>query len=467
MRIPAPLAGPLRQSGRTGRGPAAPPLRMLVWLAPFAWLPLGGCGILGGTDVGQRTAGGSTGRTISVDELDQITKNFADRFVLFLGKACDDIKRAATSSEERQNAHRLKLAGATAAYDIATGSDPVKQLVDMAILVELHHIVWVDEGQSVRLFGDNQGERLSQALTAAQTEIWELATRVMTPEQIQTLEETVQEWRQVHPRLDWISELRFDTVAGSDGLTLIGGALGQLSPASGNVTDSIGQSRLLGQRAFYYAKRLPMLLDWQVESALDDALAVPAVSQLIKEVSGTLDASAGLLARLDSLMRSSETQSEELDARLTQIQRTVAEGKDLARAVRQAAEACEGLVESTRKFTEQSALFAPGQGAKKFEIAEYTAAAEQFGKTFREASDLLHETRAVTESQLALQRLAELIDTAARDLAKEGRDATDHAAWRAAELVILFVVLLSLGKASLLWLGKGRSRASEQEPTRR
>lgn len=53
---------------------------------------------MGGTDVGERTAGsGTVGETISVDELDQITKNFADRYVLFVANACDDIKAHAVS----------------------------------------------------------------------------------------------------------------------------------------------------------------------------------------------------------------------------------------------------------------------------------------------------------------------------------------------------------------------------------
>ncbi len=48
--------------------------------------------------MGQRTApGGKSGRPITVDELDQITKSFADRYVLLLANACDEIKKEAVS----------------------------------------------------------------------------------------------------------------------------------------------------------------------------------------------------------------------------------------------------------------------------------------------------------------------------------------------------------------------------------
>src|SRR5678816_1398558 len=82
--------------------------------ALLSCLLLGACAVPGGQDVGQRTAkGGKSGRPITVDELDQITKSFADRYVLLLANACDEIKRKASTADQRRNAHRVKLEGAT------------------------------------------------------------------------------------------------------------------------------------------------------------------------------------------------------------------------------------------------------------------------------------------------------------------------------------------------------------------
>lgn len=464
MRVPTSLCGPLRRCRIVGRRPRAlAPAHafcLRIGMASFAALLLGGCALMGGKDVGQRiTEGGSAGETITVDELDQITKNFADRYVLFLANACDDIKSNATSPDQRRNAHRLKLAAATAAYDIATGPDPVKQLVDMAILVELHHVVWVDEGQSARFFGAELGARLSQALGTAQGEIWGLSGRVMTPEQIVALKEAIQEWRRRHPELQWVSDTRFDVVAGGEGVTLIGGTLGTLTAASGNITDSIGQSRLLGQRAFHFAKRLPMLLDWQVEAALENALTVPAESELTQDVSGILESAAGILARIERLTEQSpERQGGALDSRLSEIRRTLSEGKDLAMAARQTAEAFAELLKGIREREPSEPLGPNKEPNEDFEVAEYTAAAMELGKALREARDLLHETRDFAESQTAKQQFTELMNNVARDLAREGRETTDHAARRAAELIILFVVLVSLCTALLLWLGRRRGR---------
>jgi len=421
---------------------------------------------MGGADVGERTAGtGPVGKRISVDELDQVTKNFADRYVLFVANACDDIKAQAVSPEQRRNAHRLKLTVASAAYDIATGPDPVKQLVDMAILVDLHHIVWVEEGRSIRFFGAELGARLSRAFSAAQGEIWDLAERVMAPEQVAALKAAIQEWRRRHPAVEWVSDIRFDVVGGGDGVTLIGGTVGVLTPASGNITDSIGQSRLLGQRAFYYSKRLPRLLDWQAEAALDDCLNVPAAGQLVREVPSILDSVAKLLARLDSLVGpSAKPDGAVPDPRLAEIRQTVGEGKDLAIALRQTAESFEQLLEGFRKLREPATpLPADEQARQSFDISEYKAAAEQFGKAAREASDLLHETRDFAESQSAIRRFTEVMNTVARDLATQVRDTTDHAAWRAAQLIVLSVGLLTLCAGIILWLGR-RTRGVPKQP---
>lgn len=462
MRLRMSLPGPVRRCRSGGRRPRvlAHALCSPIWIAPLAGLFVGGCALFGmsGKDVGQRTAeGGAEGQTISVDELDQITKNFADRYVLFLVNACDDIKGKATSPDQRRNAHRLKLAAATAAYDIATGPDPVKQLVDMAIFVELQHIVWVDEGQSARLFGAELGGRLAQALGTVQAEIWGLSGRVMTPKQIVALKEAVQEWRRRHPDVQWVSDIRFDVVAGGKGVTLIGGSLGTFTAASGNISDSIGQSRLLGQRAFFFSKRVPMLIDWQVEAALENALTVPSAGQIVQDVSRILASATDLLARMESLTESSPEQGKKLDSRFTEIQKTLSQGTDLATAARQVAEAFAELLQSVQDLRKPSEPLAPSaEPTEPFAITEYTTAAVELAKTLREARDLLHETRDFAESRSAKQQFTELMHTVARDLAREGRATTDHAARRAAELIILFVVLLSLCTAVLLWLGRRR-----------
>jgi hypothetical protein len=441
-----------------------PGRRQLLLAALLAGLLPGGCGSLGGADVGQRTAeGGGAGRTITVDELDQITKSFADRYVLLLANACDGIKREAASPEQRRNAHFLKLSGATAAYDAATGPDPVKQLVDLAVIVELQKVVWVDEGQARRFFGEELGDRLSSALLTADEEVWQLCARAMRPEQIDVLREAIQTWRRANPGLEWISSVRFDVVAGGEGAPLVDLILGTLSAPSGAITDSVGQARLLGQRSFYYFKRLPVLTDWQAEAALENALAVPEANRIVEGASRVLESAAGVLARLDALASPSpdgdgDGDDTGADPRLHEIRLLLAEGRELAVATREAAAAISELM-ADRLPSEAATSLETAQraGSSPFDVNEYTAAGAQFAQTLREATLLVHAARDLTESEEAMRRVEDVVDAATRGIARQHRETIDHTTWRVAQVVSLAAALILVCSCAILWW---RSRMS-------
>jgi hypothetical protein len=429
---------------------------------------LGACALSGGQDVGQRTAkGGKTGRPITVDELDQITKSFADRYVLLLANACDEIKKEASSDQQRRDAHRLKRSGATAAFDSATGPDPAKQLVDLAVGVALQKIVWVVEGQGERLFGREPARRLSEALEIADRELWELCTRAMKPEQIDALQKTIRQWRQANPGLQWISDVRFDVVAGDEAGKFIDGIAGALSPASGSVTDSIGQARLLGQRAFYYFKRLPRLLDWQMEEALANSLSAPEAGGVVRGVSRALESAAGVLSRLEEILASArEVDGDGSDPKLREIHELLAEGKDLAQAAREAVAAFAELRSGSRSGTPSPPIEgSQNPGARTFDIKEYTVAGAQFYQTIREASNLLHEVRELIGSEAGMRHVETAVDAAASSMGRERLRATDHAAWRVAQLIVLTTVLASLYTAVLLWLKRRSPSVKSKHPT--
>lgn len=424
-------------------------------------LVLGGCGISGGQDVGQRTAKGGSGILITVDELDQITKSFADRYVLLLANACDELKKGSASREEKRIAHRLKVTGATAAFDAATGPDPVKQLVDLAVGIRLQKVVWVDERQGDRIFGAGRADTLDEALVTADREIWELCTRAMRPEQSHALQEAISQWRRANPQLQWVSDVRFDVVAGKEGETLIAGITKSLSPASGSVTDSVGQARLLGQRAFYFLKRLPRILDWQVEDALENALSTPEAASVVKGASQTLESAATLLARLDALLAASpEEEGAPVDPKLHEIHQLLSEGKALAVAVREAATAIGGArpeppkkdVPSER--VDKDAVQKDKGSGKPFDIKDYTQAGAQFAQTIHETTELLREARGSLESGPAVRRAEEFMRSTAGIIARERKNAINQAASRLAQILILAALLVSLYTTLLLWLGR-------------
>src|SRR5688572_29611408 len=133
-------------------------------------LPLAGCitRLLGGG--GEPMLAGDK-EAISLSKLERIILNFADRDVALVSDACEAIKRETAAPEERRRAQHFKLANGTAVYDIVTSPNSLGHLVDLYVLIHLQHLVLVDEGNAVRLFGEKGAARLVAVLDQARSEI--------------------------------------------------------------------------------------------------------------------------------------------------------------------------------------------------------------------------------------------------------------------------------------------------------
>src|SRR3954471_16276258 len=169
-------------------------------------LGLGGCGLFGKSDeqpVEQVKTKEEPGKSqITVGELDQMAKNFSDRIVARVSTACDQIKLEAPDEGLRAKAHHLKLSIALAAYDIVTGSGGSPQVpgaaqhvLDLAVLAELQNLRWVEEKAARDEFGERGGGRLVEACQKSREDIWEVAARVMKPEQIDKVKTLIAQWR--------------------------------------------------------------------------------------------------------------------------------------------------------------------------------------------------------------------------------------------------------------------------------
>src|SRR3954454_2935591 len=77
----------------------------------------------------------ATAKMVTVTEIDQLNRAFADRFVLLVAAACDQIEQDNPSAIQRGMAHELKLYCATSAFDIASNPDPYTSLLDMTLSV--------------------------------------------------------------------------------------------------------------------------------------------------------------------------------------------------------------------------------------------------------------------------------------------------------------------------------------------
>jgi hypothetical protein len=248
----------------------------------------GGC--VGRLFGGEPHVVGAKGK-IAISQLEPLVDGFAEREVTMIADVCEAIKRETTVPDERRLAHRVKLYNATAVYDVVTQPDPLSRLANLYLLVELAHLVWVEEELAVKRFGERGRTRLAPALEEIRNEMSILADLAMKPDVRRQFDELIREWRRRNPDVEFIAGIRFGALLEESRKTIFQSAtsvFGIIDPMV-STTESVEGARLLGDRAFYYSKRLLKLADWQAEAAVENVLNLPAVQALPAEGKSIID----------------------------------------------------------------------------------------------------------------------------------------------------------------------------------
>jgi hypothetical protein len=263
---------------------------------------------------------------VSLEELDQLTYGFADRYSMVVGSAIDQIKRNNNDPTERRIAHRIKLNGVLALNDIVTSNDPYSQVLDLTIAVTLQSIVWIDENRATTTFGE-RAPVLINALHAMRREAWGLAAKVMTQDQLELLDLLILEWRRKHSDVDQVAFVKFNDFAGARAASLLvdlqsGG--GMLAPLRETNTE-LRESRRLAERAFWYGKRGPNITGIQAEAATNEILAAPEIGKLLVTIDEFSKTAARMGRMVESLPHIVAHERHQIFQELDQRQKQIAE----------------------------------------------------------------------------------------------------------------------------------------------
>src|SRR5262249_13211025 len=221
---------------------------------------LGGCAAQRWKSTTQPSAPGK----LSIEDLDQLTYVYADRYMMLISSACDQVARDNPDPRQRVTAGQVKRINCSSVYDVATSPDAFSRLLDMTLVVTLQAEVWIDDGRANKLFGD-RGHYLELALRQARRDIWKISAQAMTPDQMEGFDRVILRWRRDNPNVEFVSYIRFNDVASARARAVavsIRRGDGLLAPID-EAKQSVDQVRALTERMFYLAKRMPFLLDWQ------------------------------------------------------------------------------------------------------------------------------------------------------------------------------------------------------------
>ena len=399
-----------------------------------------------------------TAPRVTAAELDKAAYAFADRYTTQIVAATDAVLRDNPSPEQRRLAHQVKLVSVSGVYDIVTNAEPFSKLMDLLMVVTLQSYRWIDEDQAEKTFGA-RGTPLIQAMRTLRVDIWNVAGRVLRADQLQQLDALILDWRKRNPHVDILSYLRFDEVASQRGPNALDeikatGFFAEIAEATKVADDA----RLLAERAFYQAKRMPFLITWQMESLMNEMLVKPEFANSMKaadSLAKSADRTSLAVERLpdqlakerEALVATLEDRNGRLAGLMGEVRKTTAAADQLTARVHQVTESGErltanlrdtaaGVTETSRAVDQLLAKHAgpPNPQAKPFEIDPYVKASTELNQTVAGLNSLL----GMTDTVIAKRPWA----APAQDVNTLVSAQIDRVFWRALILICVFFALL-------------------------
>lgn len=364
-----------------------------------------------------------SGATNTFDILQAEVMRSADVYVGAMATAADAFRKRVGTADARQAGLQWKLLQGTAAYIDATGENPLLDAVDLAVLATLSRYFIEDQWAGKR-FGA-EARPLLDTHIRLEKEAWRVLAPYLPSEQVRELQQRLEEYRQKFAGTEFVAAVRLPELAEALGQSRTPSAprkstsifnLLYLDPLAGldPATQAVEQTRLLAQRAIYYAQRAPVLLGWQVELTTYEIAGQPESRQILGDLNGVSTSaqsfarSAELLPGLlhtereaainqffDGVTRERTllvadltAQESRLRALLPEVRQTLEAGGAMASSLQGAIGSLDGFV---RSVTAPDTNAQPSSASSRpFDVRDYGQAAERIGAAARDLNGALN-----------------------------------------------------------------------------
>jgi hypothetical protein len=386
---------------------------------------------------------------------------FADAYVGRLIEAVHDNRELDADPARRYVLSGWLLQQANAAYVDATGESPMVSSLDLVTLANLSSMV------AEASAGDRQIAQPAR-LVAAHRELadasWELVSDVLSPQQQQQLRDLFAEWRKQNPDVVNVPFIRFQNFVRimrdrtkTNTELMPGGLMGLigLDPVSSldPAVRQVEQTRLLAERAIFYAQRVPVIFDLQLDRSLNRLAAGPESRKLLEQTSSLSSSAARFAAVAEALPGTFSAEREALIRQLNDVLNTQAATLqpmlvDLRNALEAGNATATSVDQAARSIDALVARFAkpPGDAARDtgrpFDINDYARAAEEISRAAAELQRLLD----------SMGTQAPKLDTALDASFSKGQALADYLFVRAAWLIALLCAGLLATLLLYRWL---------------
>jgi hypothetical protein len=228
--------------------------------------------------------------------------------------------------------------GVGASLDIAVGSNPPVNLLDLLVMTSLQ--TWSFEAHWMPAGIGDAGKPALDRLKRAETDAWDSARKVLSEDQVRTLHGLIDAWILENPDRTVVALVRFEEFADErrmSSLSLRGKAQGLLKEVS-EATAVVDEARMLGERLLWFAGRYPYLLGEQTELTAYRIIDQPEGLQLIEAIKSVQELSETVSKRIGTLQSDLEKQQAAFFSKVS---------AERAAAIRQLQEALEATMKAS------------------------------------------------------------------------------------------------------------------------
>jgi hypothetical protein len=221
---------------------------------------------------------------LSPEDLQRELLGFADRYRELIGQTSDEGVLRSRNPGMRVVFQATKTSYVSSAVSVVTGPRPLEALRDLLVMVSLQRMVWAS-GASGRI-APADAEPVARVLATLETEIYDLAARVVPAEAIAKLRSLIEQWRRENPEQHYVAFVRFQHLGTSSFAREVEEVIssgGFLAPVE-SVAREAHDARLLAERTLYLANRMPVLLEWQATLAYQRIVASPEAVGVLGDV---------------------------------------------------------------------------------------------------------------------------------------------------------------------------------------
>ena len=408
--------------------------------------------------------------------LQEVLLRFADEFSASVVAGADQLRRG-TNAPDPAEVLQWKIAFVTQTCSIASGPSAIADLLDMTVFVTVTR-AGLEDHWAPKMFGES-ARSLVKDCRNAETNIWQIASGVLTAQQQAQLREAIEVWRRRNPlpenllparALGLAAEVVKADKAQAGARTGLFDML-SLDPLSGldPATREIAQTRLFAERALYVGQKMPTLLRWQTELLSAKAMELPAVRQLVTnstQLTASVDRFAHVAEQLpgqitnerEEIVKALQSQEKNLTPLVNEVRQTLAAGSQMSTSLNTTLTTFDGLM---KRFGvgETNNAAPPDSNSTPFRIQDYGQTAVQLEGTARQLTELVRALDQTLDST-NLSRLSAQVGPVVQQAQLSGKEVVDYAFWKGILLVALALAAAVLYRFLATQMSRTRSTSN-------